>query len=60
MAKSVEAQLSAKGIKANPKTLAVVTRRWQAIQEMRKEITKGKINDADISLKNIAGGDHIE
>lgn len=60
MEKSVDTQLAAKGIKANPKTLAVVARRWQAIQDMRKEITSGNINDADISLKNIAGGDHIE
>ncbi len=48
------------GIEANPKTQAELELRWQAIQDLKKQIHSTAKNDFDICVVNTAGADHVK
>ncbi|WP_232321206.1 hypothetical protein [Sporosarcina ureae] len=56
---SVKQLLDNKGIQAKPEHLEILESRWKGMQELRGTLEGVKIEDADIGLRNIPGGDHI-
>lgn len=56
---SAKELLSQKKIAMNPRTAEETESRWAAIKQMRKVVQSQKLADADISLVNTAGGDHV-
>lgn len=60
LALSVKEILENKGIKPREEHLEVLERRWKGLQELRGDLEGVKIDDADIALRNIPGGDHVE
>lgn len=59
MTVSVEALLKAKGITPGPGHLEKLEAKWAEIQELKGELADIRLDDADISLRNIPGGDHV-
>lgn len=57
---TVEKMLVSKGITPKEEHLEILEARWKEMSELRGNLDGIKINDADIALKNIAGGDHLE
>jgi len=57
---SVQEMLENKGIKAKEKHLEILEGRWKGMKELRGNLENVNIDDADIGMRNIAGGDHIE
>lgn len=57
---SVRQFLENKGIPVKEEHLEEIEERWKGIQALRGNLEGAKIDDADISLRNIPGGDHIE
>lgn len=51
--------LSQKGIAINPRTEQETESRWAALKQMRQEVHSNQLAEADISLVNTAGGDHV-
>lgn len=60
MSISVRDMLAAKGIHPSDANLAKIEKKWQEIEAMKGTLEDISLDDADISLKNIAGGDHHE
>ncbi|ARJ39707.1 hypothetical protein CSV71_11765 [Sporosarcina sp. P21c] len=59
MSLSVQQLLESKGIQAKPEHLEILESRWNGMQKLRGTLENVKIEDADIGLRNIPGGDHI-
>ncbi|WP_413363406.1 hypothetical protein [Lysinibacillus sp. 3P01SB] len=57
---TVEQMLVSKGITPKEGHLEILEARWKEMSELRGDLDGIKIDDADIALKNIAGGDHHE
>lgn len=57
---TVEQMLVSKGITPKEEHLEILETRWKEMSELRGNLDGIKIDDADIALKNIAGGDHLE
>lgn len=57
---TVEQLLVSKGISPKKEHLEILETRWKEMNELRGNLDGIKIDDADIALKNIAGGDHLE
>jgi len=57
---SVEEMLKNKGIKPKKEHLDTIEKRWKGLQALRGNLENANIDDADISLRNIPGGDHVE
>lgn len=57
---TVEQALISKGIIPKKEHLENLEFRWQELNELRGNLDGIEINEADIAIKNIAGGDHIE
>lgn len=60
MTLSIQEKLESKGIQVKDEHLPLLKTRWEGIQKLRKQIDSANLDDADISLRNIPGGDHIE
>ena len=60
MTVSIRERLEEKGLTVVDEHLPVLQARWDAIQELKGRIDTANLDDADISLVNIPGGDHIE
>lgn len=60
MSLSVKQLLENKGIQPREEHLEVLEKRWKGMQELRGNLEHATIDDADISLRNIPGGDHVE
>ena len=60
MKQSIQCLLSQKGIIVPEHHLDELETRWSNLQELRKLTKDAKLDDFDISLKNVPGGDHIE
>ncbi|WP_233189640.1 MULTISPECIES: hypothetical protein [unclassified Sporosarcina] len=56
---SVQQLLESKGIQAKPEHLEILESRWNGMKKLRGTLESVKIEDADIGLRNIPGGDHI-
>ncbi|GIN93983.1 hypothetical protein J6TS1_26140 [Siminovitchia terrae] len=57
---SIQEKLEDKGITVKEGHLPLLQTRWDAIQDLKKKIDSANLDDADISLRNTPGGDHIE
>ncbi|SIT72703.1 hypothetical protein [Edaphobacillus lindanitolerans] len=60
MTVSIREKLEGKGLTVNSEHLPLLQARWDAIQDLKARIDSANLDDADISLVNIPGGDHIE
>ncbi|WP_269411558.1 hypothetical protein [Lentibacillus daqui] len=57
---SIEQILTSKGIQIGEGHVNVLESRWQALEELKGNLENAKIDDADIAVRNIPGGDHVE
>jgi hypothetical protein len=57
---SVRQLLENKGIPVKESHLEEIEERWKGMQALRGTLDGVNIDDADISLRNIPGGDHVE
>ncbi|AOV07514.1 hypothetical protein E2C16_04260 [Sporosarcina pasteurii] len=60
MSLSIQELLKNKGIEVKEAHLDVLEARWTGMQALRGNLEHVKIDDADIGVRNIPGGDHIE
>lgn len=60
MSLSVKQLLENKGIKPREEHLETLENRWGGLQALRGNLENANIDDANISLRNIPGGDHVE
>ncbi len=60
MSLSIKELLENKGIKPREEHLETLENRLEGLAELRGSLDGIKIDDADIGLRNIPGGDHIE
>ncbi|MGP6175316.1 hypothetical protein [Corynebacterium sp. A21] len=56
----VKELLNSKNIHPSAEELKVLSARWEMLQRQRGDLAGINLADADIALKNIAGGDHLE
>lgn len=52
--------LENKGIKPREEHLEILETRWKGMAELRGNLEGISIDDADIGMRNIPGGDHVE
>lgn len=57
---SVRERLENQGVLVTDEHLPLLELRWQAIEQMKAEADSVSLDDYDIALRNIPGGDHIE
>ncbi len=57
---SIKELLESKGIKAREKHLEILDTRWKGMADLRGDLDGVAIDDADIGMRNIPGGDHVE
>ncbi len=60
MSLSVKQLLENKGIKPREEHLDILENRWEGMQSLRGNLENANIDDANMSLRNIPGGDHVE
>lgn len=60
MALSVKELLAEKGIKPSAEHLNELESKWAEIQTLKGDLSGLALDDADIAVRNIPGGDHIE
>lgn len=58
--KEISKQLEMKGIILSDKESDIVTSRWLYAQTLRANLHKAKLNEADIALRYIPGGEKSE
>ncbi|WP_174613725.1 hypothetical protein [Virgibacillus ihumii] len=56
----VKQLLENKGINPKEEHLEILAKRWEGMLALRGNLEHANIDDADISLRNIPGGDHVE
>lgn len=57
---SIKELLENKGIKPREEHLEILETRWNGLAELRGDLEGINKDDADIALRNIPGGDHVE
>lgn len=60
MALSIKEMLENKGIKPREEHLGILDTRWKGMAKLRGDLADIPIDDADIGMRNIPGGDHVE
>lgn len=60
MSLSIKQLLENKGIKPREEHLEILERRRKGMAELRGDLSGVAIDDADIGMRNIPGGDHVE
>lgn len=60
MAINIEQVLNAKGIHPSKEHLVLIEKKWREMEELKGDLGGIAIDDADLAIKNIAGGDHHE
>ncbi|MFJ7668752.1 hypothetical protein ACIQXI_16770 [Lysinibacillus sp. NPDC097195] len=60
MSLSIQQLLENRGITAKSEHLELLQTRWESMQSLRSNLEGIAIDDADIAIRNIPGGDHIE
>lgn len=60
MTPSIQSVLAAKGVNPTAEHLDKLETKWAEIQELKPDYTTAGLDDADIALRNIPGGDHNE
>lgn len=56
----IAATLAAKGVQPTPEHLRRLETKWAEIQTLAGDLTGADLDDADIAVRNIPGGDHVE
>ncbi|HLR69121.1 hypothetical protein ACFQ1Y_05765 [Virgibacillus alimentarius] len=57
---TVRELLEDKGLKMQENHLRILKDRWEGLQVLKGDLDTIQVDDADIGLRNIPGGDHIE
>jgi len=57
---TIKELLTNKGIQVREEHLKTLDERWKGMKQLRGDLSGVNIDDADISLRNIPGGDHVE
>lgn len=57
---SIKEMLENKGIKPREEHLEILNTRWKGMADLRGNLDGIAIDDADIGIRNIPGGDHVE
>jgi hypothetical protein len=60
MTVSIRELFAAKGLEIPEDDFKVVESRWKVIEQLQEQIKDVPLESYDISLRNIAGGDHVE
>lgn len=60
MALSVKELLEQKGINPKDEHLEILENRWAGLKAVRGNLENVNVDDSDISLRNVPGGDHSE
>lgn len=60
MSLSIQQLLENKGITPKPEHLELLKARWEGMQSLRSHLEGIAIDDADIAVRSIPGGDHID
>lgn len=60
MSFSVKDTLAERGIHPTPENLEKLEAKWEEIQGLKKNLDAVALDDADIAVRNIPGGDHVE
>lgn len=60
MSLSIQQILENKGITLKSEHLEQLKIRWEGIQSLRGNLEGIAIDDADIAIRNLPGGDHID
>lgn len=60
MSISIKETLAARGVHPNDEHLVIIEEKWNEYCQLRGDLDGITLDDADISLINIAGGDHHE
>ena len=60
MTVSIRELFAAKGLEIPEDDFKVVESRWKAIEQLQEQIKDLSLESYDISLRNSAGGDHVE
>lgn len=60
MSFSVKDALAARGIRPSDEHLEKLEAKWEEIQGLKKNLDVVALDDADIAVRNIPGGDHVE
>lgn len=59
MSISVKDVLADKGIHPSEEHLKKIESKWAEIRQLKGNLDNANLDDADIALKNIPGGDHL-
>ena len=57
---SIKELLENKGLKPRKEHLEILDTRWKGMAALRGNLDGVAIDDADIGMRNIPGGDHVE
>ncbi|WP_245569722.1 hypothetical protein [Gordonia shandongensis] len=57
---SVADTLAARGLVPTAAELEKIEAKWAEISALKKDLATVDIDDADIALRNLPGGDHVE
>lgn len=60
MAAFISEVLADKGITLPPEHREKLPAKWSEIQRLKGDLSGIRLEDADIALRNIPGGDHLE
>lgn len=60
MAITIAQILAAKGIHPTEEHLEKLEKKWLEIEQLKGDLDGIAIDDADLAIRNIAGGDHYE
>lgn len=60
MSTFIQETLAAKGVNPSAEHLEKLELKWAEIQRLKTDLGELPIDDADISLRNIPGEDHVE
>ncbi|WP_026581443.1 hypothetical protein [Bacillus sp. J33] len=57
---SIRNLLVSKGIQTPENHLEMLEIRWERLETFKKDLNHVKLDDQDIALRHIPGGDHVE
>lgn len=60
MSISIKDTLAAKGVHPSAEHLVIIEQKWNEYEQLKGDLKGVALDDADISLINIAGDDHHE
>lgn len=59
MALSVKDALASKGVRPSDAHLDKLESKWSEVLERRSDLSGVSLDDADIAVRNLPGGDHV-